>query len=302
MADGGAHVDTGFAQAEDGLRIFWRAAGPESGAAGAMVCCNGVGVSTFFWKYLVEHYADRYRVVLWDYRGHGRSDAPGELRDADLGVVRHARDMAAVMDAAGVADALLLGHSMGCQVILEFNRRWPHRVRGLVPILGTAGKALETFYDNPDSPRYFRLAARVIDRLGDRVHRIVRPVLESPVSWAFARTFSLVDPYYASADDMLPYMRHLAQIDMRLFIRTVLATNEHDAWDTLPHIRVPVLIIAAERDVFTPMWLSRKMAATIPGADFLVLADASHAAIIEQPETIYRRLDRFLGERGVFSR
>ena len=59
-------------------------------------------------------------------------------------------------------------------------------------------------------------------------------------------------------------------------------------------------LIAAERDTFTPMWLSRKMVQSIPGAEFLVLADGSHAALIEQPDTIQHRIDRFLVERRVF--
>jgi pimeloyl-ACP methyl ester carboxylesterase len=87
---------------------------------------------------------------------------------------------------------------------------------------------------------------------------------------------------------------------MRVFLHSVLQCQEHDAWDTLPTVKVPALVVAAERDTFTPMWLSRKMAAQIPGADFLILAEGSHAALIEQPETIAHRLDRFIAERHVF--
>ena len=96
-------------------------------------------------------------------------------------------------------------------------------------------------------------------------------------------------------------MPDFASLDMRVFLRSVLACNDHDAWDVLPTIRVPVLVIAAERDSFTPVWLAHKVAASIPGADFLMLADASHAALIEQPEAIYHRLNRFISERGIFA-
>ncbi len=294
------HERAGFAVTDDGVHLYWRATGPQTGSAGTIVCCNGVGVSLFFWKYLVAHYARRYDVVLWDYRGHGRSDRPRDLDAADLNIPRFARDLGVVLDAIGVEDALFVGHSMGCQVIFELHRQARHRVRGLVPMLGSAGRTLATFYDNPRSPEYFRLIAKVVDRMGDRAHAIARPLLESPLAWAFARRAALVDPVYTRREDMVPYMRHLATLDLRCFLRTVLATNDHDAWPTLPDIRVPTLVIAAERDTFTPMWLSRKMAATIPAADFLILADASHAAVIEQPETILRRFDRFLAERAVF--
>lgn len=262
-----------------------------------MVCCNGVGVSIFFWKYLVEHYAPHYSILLWDYRGHGRSDRLIDVPTADLSIGRHAQDLACVMDAAGFEKAILVGHSMGCQVIFETWRRYPDRVTALVPMLGSAGRTLETFFDYSGSPKYFRMAARLIDKAGPAAHYIVRPLLESPLAWTVTRNFGLVDKYYCQRDDMLTYLRHIASLDLRLFIHTVLMTNEHDAWEALPRIDIPVLIVAAENDAFTPGWLSRKMHRDIPGAEFLMLADGSHAALIEQPKTILHRMDRFLQDR-----
>jgi pimeloyl-ACP methyl ester carboxylesterase len=301
---------TGRAVADDGVQLAWTLDGPESSADGApgtagelpvIVCCNGVGVSTFFWKYLVAHYAGRARVLSWDYRGHGDSERPADPYAIELSIPRLARDLIAVMDDAGVDRAMLVGHSMGCQVIFEAYHQWPERVTALVPMLGTAGRTLDTFADNPRSPVMFRAIAHMVDRAGDRVNRLTGPLLNSPVAWWFTRTAALVDPFYAAKDDMLPYLQHLATLDMRFFMRLVLATNDHDAWPTLPDVKVPTLVIAAERDTFTPIRLSRKMVRDIPGAELLVLADGSHAAIIEQPDTIVHRMDRFVRERGVFA-
>ena len=99
---------------------------------------------------------------------------------------------------------------------------------------------------------------------------------------------------------MLTYMRHIAGLDLQIFMKNVLSINDHDAWPALPSVSVPTLVVAAERDAFTPMWLSRKIVSTIPGAEFMELAEGTHAALIEQPETILRRLDRFIAERAVF--
>lgn len=291
----GPPIRTGFAVADDGVRLYWRAIGEGP----AIVCCNGVGVSTFFWKYLVDHYASRHTVVLWDYRAHGRSDKARDLATADMSIERHARDLDAVLDAVGVGPAILVGHSMGCQVIFEAYRRRPERVRALVPMLGTAGRALETFFDYPGSPAIFQRLSRFVDRWGDATHLVVRPLMESPLAWFVAWRFHLVDPVYTRREDLLPYLRHLASLDLRVFLHSVLACQAHDAWEVLPRIGVPTLVIAAERDTFTPVWLSRKMAGMIPGGEILVLAEGSHAALIEQPETIHHRIDRFLRERGL---
>ena len=283
-------MTAGFVSAEDDVRLHWRSIGEGP----AIVCCNGVGVSTFFWRYLVHHFRDRYRVVLWDYPGHGRSERVHDPRNCDLSIARLSRDLRAIMDAADVEQATLVGHSMGCQVLFEAMRGYPERVTGLVPMLGTAGSALETFFDWSGSPRMFRGLHRLIYGSRGAANPLTRPLLLGPFSWEFARKFSLVDPERAAAEDMRPYLEHLGQMDLRLFIEMVMETGKHDAWDVLESITVPVLVVSAERDKFTPQWLSEKMVNSLQDAEMLVLENASHAALIEQPERINEALERFL--------
>ena len=287
-------VRAGFARAEDGVELYWRTVG----SGPLLVCCNGVGVSTFFWKYVTKHFRDRFTIVVWDYRGHGRSERSLDPHQADMSVGRHAEDLEHVLTALDrVEPALVVGHSMGCQVALEHCRRYPERVRALVLMLGTAGRALETFFDFKHSPVLFKAIHRALFRIGIHANEVVRPLLVSPLAWKVATRFSLVDPIYTRREDLLPYMAHLASLDLRLFIESVIQIDNHDAWDLLPELDRPLLVIAAENDKFTPMWCAKKMVDDTPGAELLVLADASHAALIEQPETINCRLDRFIRER-----
>lgn len=291
-------VQSGYARADDGVELHWTTVG----TGPLMVCCNGVGVGTFFWKYLERHFSTRFTVLLWDYRGHGRSSRQLDPTDADMSVQRHAHDLDVVLVAARAAGAppdpaVLVGHSMGCQVALERYNQRPDDVRALVLALGTAGRALDTFFDWSRSPTLFHAAHRLIFRAGPPINRVLRPLLLSPLAFQVATRFQLVDPYYTSRRDLVPYMAHLATLDFRLFIENVCRLNDHDCWPLLPDIDCPLLVIAAENDKFTPMWCSLKMVAETPGAEFLVLADASHAALIEQPETINHRIDRFLRER-----
>ena len=285
---------SGFAVADDGVQLHWQT----SGAGPLVVCCNGVGVGTFFWKYLAEHLRQRFTVLLWDYRGHGRSDRRLDPDAADLSIERHADDLAAIFDHLGQDQpALVCGHSMGCQVALEFRRRHPTRVAGLVTMLGTAGNALRTFFDNPRSPSMIRAMLRIVRWSGPGANELVRVVLRSPLAWGVAHRFELVDRYYTRREDLQPYMDHLATMDQRLFLRAVLSIEDHSAWELLPELDRPLLVVAAEFDRFTPLWCSARMVEETPGAEFLVLAEGSHGALIEQPETINHRLDRFISER-----
>ena len=288
-------VISGFATSDDGVDLHWRIVG----SGPLLVCCNGVGVGTFFWKYFAERFRETHRILLWDYRAHGRSQRILDGDSRNLSIRRHAMDLQCILDHLEEEDpVVLVGHSMGCQVALESIRIAPNRVRGLVLALGTAGRALHTFYDFEYSWVFFRAVKELVTRTRELTHQVLRPLLLSPIAYDVSRKLKLVDPYYMSKVDLLPYLEHLATLDLPMFLENVVETDRHDCWDILDQLSVPVLVIAAENDKFTPLWCSQKIVDTIPNAELMVLADASHAALVEQPETINYRIAKYLAQLG----
>ncbi|HCH62830.1 MAG TPA: hypothetical protein DFR83_08505, partial [Deltaproteobacteria bacterium] len=95
---------SGFVESDDGLRIHWRTIG----SGPPVVCCNGVGVSTFFWKYVIADLSQNHRVLVWDYRGHGRSSRDLDFDQHTLEIERHARDLELVLDDAGIVRPALV--------------------------------------------------------------------------------------------------------------------------------------------------------------------------------------------------
>ena len=287
---------TGTATTEDNVSIHWTVTGNGT----PFVCSNGVGVSTFFWKYIVEQYSKKYAVLTWDYRGHGQSGRDLNPHTADMSIERHAKDMQFVLDAAfpeSKEPIILMGHSMGCQVNLEAYRILRARVQAIFHLLGTAGNALSTFGGFEYSPYIFRAVRRLTFKLGRHANTLAHPLLVSPIAWPFTSKLALVDPIYTEYEDFRPYLEHLATMDMRLFSQAVWACQEHSAWDLLPEVTCPVLVFAAERDDFTPISCAQKITRILPDASLVVLADGSHAALIEQPEAINYNVDKLLREK-----
>ena len=284
---------TGRAMAEDDVYLHWEVHGDGI----PLICTNGVGVSTFFWKYIAERYSKDFGVVLWDCRGHGQSDRILNPHSADMSIERHARDLEHVLaDAFPAYDGpvLLIGHSMGCQVNLEAYRSLRDRVIGIFHLLGTAGNALSTFGGVDFAPYVFRAVRRITFKLDTKANSLARPLLLSRIAWPFAYTMALVDPIYTKYEDFRPYVEHLATLDMRLFMRAIWGCQEHSAWDLLSEVHCPVLVVAAENDGFTPISCARKIAKLLPDSTMVVLADGSHAALIEQPEIINYHIDKVL--------
>ncbi len=282
----------GFVSTDDGIELFFRVLG--TGDQPALVCCNGVGVSTFFWEYVARRFSEHRKVVLWDYRGHGRSSVPDNRQR--LGIPRCARDLGTVIDALKLKNPILMGHSMGTQVTLERYRQNPDNVSALVSILGTYGHPLDTFNDLSASSKVFDLLLHLSDRFPRGVDAIGKFLVSLPRGFEVARTLKMVDGGRLSPHDLSQYQRHLAQIGFPFFFKMVREIGEHTAEDLLDSIAVPMLVVAAEFDAFTPPHLSRKMAEMVPDSRLVWLEGASHAGIVEQPERINEALDSFLTE------
>lgn len=285
----------GFVRTDDGVELFWRRLGQ---GEPAIVCCNGIGVGVFFWDYLVARFADTHSIVLWDYRGHGRSTPhfPG----MEVGIPRLARDLGIVCAAAGVEKAVFAGHSMGSQVILERTRQAPEQVLGLVSVLGTFGHPLDTFQDLAVSRQVFDLIIQVARSWPKALDYVGSLLVATPLAFDAGRILKLVDGSRLSRHDLRPYLHHLAgEISFSFFFAMAESMGEHSARDLLPRIEAPVLVIAGEFDGFTPPRLAQELHDALQDSTWVMLDGASHAGLIEQPGRMNEAIARFLARPDI---
>lgn len=287
----GPVVRAGTATAPDGAILAWTA---EGSGPRALLACNGIGVSTFFWQRLSRHLAGLgpFTFLIWDYRGHGRSPVPANPES--MTVAGCARDLWTVADAAGFDQAVLLGHSMGSQVILEAYRQHPERTLALVPMLGAAGNVFASFIGGEALVPAIRLLVEVGAANAQLAQRVLRTALRMPGVWEALRALGVIHPDLCPREEFEPYFAHLSRLDLRGYFALARDLLSHDASALLEQVRVPTLVVAGERDLFTPMRRSREMAARIPGAELVVLREGSHAALVEQPELVALTLEKFL--------
>ncbi|HYS07558.1 MAG TPA: alpha/beta hydrolase [Myxococcales bacterium] len=281
-------TDSGFAEGADGTRIYWSAVG--SGEP-ALVCCDGIGCDGFAWKYIVRDFAPRHRVIRWHYRGHGRSGIP--LDCSRVGFDDISSDLMSVLKATGTAQAVLFGHSMGVQVALEHHRRQPEQVLGLALICGSHGLPLDTFHDSKALKIILPSMIAAAGKYPQAMELIWRLTAGGELAYQIA-THVEVNGKLVHREDFAPYFRHLSSMDPRLFLGMLRHASEHTAYDHLPEVKVPTLIVAGTDDTFTPYWLSEEMQARIPNAELLTVPGGTHVAPIEHPELITLRLEKFL--------
>ena len=284
--------DTRRLRAADGTDLaYWvRGQGP------AMVLTNGVTTTTSFWSHLQPRWERSHRVLSWDLPGHGASSPARSEQSALLSELPGL--LVRLMDAAGMERAVQVGWSTGCQVVLEMYRRHPERCAALVLILGAAGRVLST--------AVLPLPGAVIDVL---VRHTPRPIFgglaralariaHAPGGQLAPRAIGLIGKRTTHRDAAL-ITEHLRRIDTRTVQTMIASAQAHSAWDVLPAVAVPTLIVAGDLDPFAPAaTVGVQMHARCPDSELLRLPEGTHTALLDHADLIFDAVDDFLRRRG----
>lgn len=285
-------VEEGYATAPDGTRVFFeiRGIGTEP-----ILMADGFGCDGFVWKYFHRYFASHFRTVLVKYRGHGRSDKPYDLHN--LTIEHLANDVKAVADHLGLQQPILAAYSMGVQVALEYLHLYPQGAKALLCVNGNYQYPIDTFHDTPTLKNAFPLLYHLATRYTAFVAPVVKIAVKFPVVREVARQTEC-NPALIKPEDLAPYFDHLAEMDVNLAVRMMNYASSHSAEPYLPDVKVPTLVVAGEKDAFTPMWVSRIMNERIPGSELFVVRGGTHSAFLEQPLTINLRIEEFLKKFG----
>jgi pimeloyl-ACP methyl ester carboxylesterase len=283
-----------FASGRDGTRLYVRRRPGPSAVTAVLsdgICCDG-----FIYKYLWDDLGRSVSVAHWNYRGHGRSAQPADPEMID--VVAHASDLDAVRRHLGDPPVVLIGHSFGTQVALEAYRLRPEGIAGMVFLCGSFGKVTHTFKGSD-------LLANLLPKITEfaykhpRVARALWSRVPPRIAVKVALLTGDVDPRTVRPEDIEPYFWHVADIDFSMFVRMLEYAGDHSAEDLLPSVQVPVLVIAGDRDSFTPPEMSQAMAEIMPKSELVMLPGGTHVAPLEHHEFVALRIEKFLAEQGI---
>jgi len=244
------------------------------GEGPAVLFIHGYPLDRSIWDHPMAA-LEGYRRIAPDLRGMGESDAP----DLGYSVETYARDLAALLDALGIEDAVLCGLSMGGYVAFEFIRRWRRRVRGLV-LMSTRAEA-----DTAEGKRARDAAAATARERGAAV--IAESMLPNVLS---AATLSGAPETVERARTMM------AASPVSGLVGALGAMRDRpDSTELLPTLAgLPTLILVGEEDELTPPARARAMAEAIPGARLVVIPGAGHLLPLERPDAMTKELLDFL--------
>ena len=225
---------------------------------------------------LAAEFSDRYRVLTFDQRGSGLSDKP----DMPYSVAMLADDTAALMDHLRLAPAHVFGISMGGTIAQELALRHPEKVRSL--ILGCT---------TPGGPNAIRLSGPALTSAYSTQSMTAEARGKALAEAAFTKGYLTRHPEIIES---MIAARRSRPIDSTAFAHRMKAIRDHDAYDRLPQIQCPTLVIAGKDDALINWENSRLIADRIEGARLVVLEPAGHSFWVEQPEQTSAAIGEFL--------
>lgn len=242
--------------------------------APVLVFSNSLGSDQRIWQEVIPSFLDRYRVILYDKRGHGLSDAP----DGPYSIDDHADDLIGLLDLLRIAQAAIVGLSVGGMIAQRLAVRAPARVRALV-LCDTAAKIGNLDMWNQ------RIAAIKADGIAS----IADAILERWFTPAFRET---------RVAEYRGWRNMLIRTPTPGYVGTCATVRDADLTADAARISAPTLCLVGDQDGSTPPDLVRETANRIPDARFKVVASAGHLPCIEQPAVLSVMIDTHLREVG----
>lgn len=263
------NITTGYTDLADG-RLYYESAG----SGDPLILLHGFAVDRRMWDGQFEALAGRFRVVRYDLRGFGKSSLPASPYS-------HTDDLKSLLDDLGIAQADLLGLSLGGGVAVDFALRHSQMVRKLA-VSGSVISGLRWSEQGHLLDKAVWDTARAEGMEAGKqawlAHPLFAPLIEHPE--AYARLRQMIADYSG----------------WHFVNRNPLTPDPMPALDRLGEIAAPTLVMIGERDMPDFQHAAEALAGGIPGARKVTLAGMGHMAPMENPEAFNRAVIEYLAE------
>jgi pimeloyl-ACP methyl ester carboxylesterase len=244
-------------------KLFFEDIQPERRQPTATVLfVHGAGGSHVSWRSQLESLTDKFRIIAVDLPGHGMSAGAGEAT-----IQGYAGYVESLMDALGLENVILGGHSMGGAIALEIALNGSHKLGGLL-LVGTGAKL------------------RVLPAIFSMIRDDFEVAIESMGNFLFGPG--------VSKDILDEHKRLIAETTPEVLILDFTACDSFDIMDELSAISLPTLILCGKDDRLTPAKYSELLHAKIDGSEAVFFDDSGHMPMVEQSAAFNKAVESFL--------
>lgn len=285
----------------DGSKLRVETFGPADGPV--LVLTHGWGLDSTVWRYARRDLAGRFRLIVWDLPGLGKS---GQPTDGKHQLDRFADDLRAVLtEVAGGKPAVLVGHSIGGMTTQTLAALRPEilgqQVRGLVLLNTTHLRPIETTAASPLVKGIWPIASILL-----KLQTVLGPLFQLAALQSYQSGQAHIATRIGGFGNhvtrsQLEHTTRLASVNSQAVqAKGDFAMMDWDITSQLPKVTVPTLVITGDKDLLTRPDAGETIARAIPGARIVKMPGCGHMGFYEYAEAYNAEIARFADD--AFSR
>lgn len=254
----------------------------------------GLGCNNGHWQYQLSFFHELgYPIMIHDYRGHYNSTSDKGAESITFSSITE--DIKKIVDDINPSQIIILGHSMGVNVTLDYVRKYPDLILGMVLISGTIIPPQGVMYDS----NFFELFTPLWRGLHQKFPSFYQKLWSSsgmnPILQKLVHDGGF-NKNKVSIEFVQQYLNRMGKLDPAIFFQCFEQMAKHDIINDIHLIGTKALVIGGDKDKIIPNYLQSILIDQLPDAKLYIVKDGSHVPQADFPDSINERIGFFISE------
>ena len=282
--------ETGYFESFDGSSVYFE----RRGQGAPIIFCYGIGCLFNHWLPQIKHFSKTHGVSMFDYRGHHKTPVPSDKESLTIDSL--AKDLIAYCEFSGIEKVDFVGHSFGCQILLQAYSQKPELFKSLTFVNGLYRNPFEHMIDADDLVELINQAKKIYNQAPGFISMLWEKGVTNPLLVPLSSLTGGFNLSKTALKDIEIYARGVSAIDLRVFLTFFEQMVAFNAEETLSKITAPTLIICGSKDALTPMDEQEKMHELIASSELYPVPYGSHCTQLDFPEMVNLKIQKFISE------
>ena len=239
----------------------------------------------------ISHFQNDYNIIAHDYRGHYGSTS---LEDySDLTFKNICLDINGIINKESIKKPILIGHSMGVNVSLEYAKIFPQNVEALILISGTAQPVFSTMFNSNIVDHISPMLRTLFKKFPSAVGSFWKHTKHNPIIKAIVHRggFNINN---VSDEFIKIYLSKIEELGPNIFLKLLEQMNSHDIISYISQVESKTLIIGGDNDKVIPNYNQRILKEKLNNSELFIVKNGSHVPQVDFPNSINRRIELFI--------
>lgn len=285
---------TNYYKTPDGEQIFYTTNfDPSSESNEQIIVFNyGLVCSNHHWSPQIEYFDSiGKKILIHDYRGHFHSTGDHKIENITFHNITS--DLHGLLEKLKIKNVVMLGHSLGVNICLEFAKRFPEKVHKQILISGTSVPVFNVMFNTNLIDQIKPLLTKLFSSYPDAFNTFWKysgwnPIIKKIIHAGGFNVDQVSDEFIEI------YLNKIGQLGPDLFFQLFNEMNKHNILASVNNIKIPTLVMGGDKDKVIPNYLQRLLNKNLPDSKLYIVKNGSHVPQIDFPEYVNERILFFL--------